>query len=552
MGQVLRDRYRVDALLAAGGMGGVYRGTDLVFDAPVAIKENRVTGAASQSQFAREARLLYRLRHPNLPRVIDHFQLEGQGQYLVMDYVEGRDLGQILAERSRIPAGQALQWISQVLDALGYLHSRQPEPVIHRDIKPANIKVTPSGQVYLVDFGLAKELDLKVTTTAGARGATPGYAPPEQYGYGRTDARTDIYSVAATLYALVTGRAPADALDRVTGRATLAAPRSLAPGVTPGVEAALQRAMDLRPAERYATVAEFKQSLMGPSVVQKDPSPGPLLGWVQKLSRVARVAALGSLAGAVLALIIVAIVLTSRPTQVVPAEAATQAPSSTPSRTATGPPTRSPTTVPTQPPVATAGIVASAAPSPSRQPTATLVPGPPPQESPTLAPTPRRPTATAASGASPTMDASPAPSYPAPLLLAPEEAEAYALRGQVTFQWSYPRPLQAGEAFQVLIWQEGDPHLGAAELWFSTAQVVDLDVLVPQRGGPGTYLWSVVVRDRTTEVLLSPEASPWRFTYALEPTPHSFECGACMCEYSCTEESCAPCCRVCCPGWCTP
>ena len=184
-GQVLEQRYRIEALLGQGGMGAVYRAVDLKFNTPVALKEDLTVTPDSQRQFTREAALLHQLRHPNLPRVTDHFAIAGQGQYLVMDHIEDEDLKGLLRRQGPLTEAQALNWICQVLDALEYLHSRQ---VIHRDVKPANVKITPQGQVYLVDFGLAKVYDPGQETTIGARGATPGYAPPEQYGQGRTEA----------------------------------------------------------------------------------------------------------------------------------------------------------------------------------------------------------------------------------------------------------------------------------------------------------------------------------------------------------------------------
>mgnify|MGYP001826104179 FL=1 len=215
-GQVLEQRYRIEALLGQGGMGAVYRAVDLKFNTPVALKEDLTVTPDSQRQFTREAALLHQLRHPNLPRVTDHFAIAGQGQYLVMDHIEDEDLKGLLRRQGPLTEAQALNWICQVLDALEYLHSRQ---VIHRDVKPANVKITPQGQVYLVDFGLAKVYDPGQETTIGARGATPGYAPPEQYGQGRTDARSDVYSAGATLYSLVSGQVPPDALDMVIRRA---------------------------------------------------------------------------------------------------------------------------------------------------------------------------------------------------------------------------------------------------------------------------------------------------------------------------------------------
>ena len=202
IGQVLENRYRIDARLGQGGMGAVYLAWHLSLDTPVVVKENLIESEEAKRQFSREAGLLAKLRHPHLPRVIDHFLIADQGQVLVMDYIEGEDLNQVLSREGRVPQAQALQWIGQVLSALEYLHGQN---IIHRDVKPANVKITPEGTVFLVDFGLAKAYDPLQQTTIGARGVTPGYAPPEQYGHGRTDARTDVYSAGATLYALLTG-----------------------------------------------------------------------------------------------------------------------------------------------------------------------------------------------------------------------------------------------------------------------------------------------------------------------------------------------------------
>jgi serine/threonine protein kinase len=260
-GQILENRYQIDALLGQGGMGAVYRATDLRFNALVAIKENRLVSAESQKQFTREAGLLYRLRHPNLPRVIDHFSIPYQGQYLVMDYVQGDDLRQIIAHHGAVPEAQALGWIGQVLDALEYLHSEQ---IIHRDVKPANVKITPQGAVFLVDFGLAKVYDPLQQTTMGARGVTPGYAPPEQYGQGRTDARSDVYSSAATLYALVTGQTPPDALESMIRQEELRPPRQINAHISQHIEDAILKAMKRDPDARFQTVAGLRAALLEP------------------------------------------------------------------------------------------------------------------------------------------------------------------------------------------------------------------------------------------------------------------------------------------------
>jgi serine/threonine-protein kinase len=277
VGQILENRYRIDALLGQGGMGAVYRSTDLRFNATVAIKENRMVTAESRKQFAREAGLLYRLRHPNLPRVIDHFVVGSQGQYLVMDFVEGKDLEQMINQHGPLPQDQALGWMSQVLDALEYLHG---ENIIHRDVKPANVRIMHSGTVFLVDFGLAKVYDPRQQTTLGARGVTPGYAPPEQYGEVRTDARSDVYSAAATLYALLTGQTPPDALAVMTRQVPFLRPRQLDPTISPHVEAAILRAMQTAPEDRFQTVGDLREALVEPETRQPqiptpdEPSPG--------------------------------------------------------------------------------------------------------------------------------------------------------------------------------------------------------------------------------------------------------------------------------------
>ena len=172
-GDILNTRYRIERLLGQGGFGAVYEAWDLQMEGACAIKENLDTSQASQSQFAREAKILYKLRHPNLPRVFDHFTIPNQGQYLVMDYIEGDDLREKLEKAGgSLPTYQVLTWLSQVCDAVIYLHSQNP-PVIHRDIKPANIRITLEGQAVLVDFGLAKLFNPSAQTTTGARGVSP-------------------------------------------------------------------------------------------------------------------------------------------------------------------------------------------------------------------------------------------------------------------------------------------------------------------------------------------------------------------------------------------
>lgn len=281
-GQVLNNRYRIAALLAQGGFGAVYRAWDLNLNSPVALKENLTGTPEAVSQFTIEAKLLANLRHENLPYVIDYFSLPGQGEdsgattaYMVMEFVEGQDLQSMVDDAgSPLPETQAVTWVIQVCNALIYLHAQNP-PIIHRDIKPANIKITSKdnaqGHVMLVDFGIAK-IGPSRKTEIGARAVTQGFSPPEQYGTARTDARSDIYALGATLYAMLTVQTPVDSLKRKMGAALLT-PRQLNPAISPAMEQAILRAMQIEPQDRFQSAQEFKNALsaclLQPQFVQR-------------------------------------------------------------------------------------------------------------------------------------------------------------------------------------------------------------------------------------------------------------------------------------------
>jgi serine/threonine protein kinase len=262
-GQVLNNRYRIVQLLGQGGFGAVYRAWDMNLNTSVALKENLNTSTEAVRQFEREARLLANLRHQSLPYVIDHFSLLNQGQYMVMEFIEGQDLQKMIEHSGRgLPEAQVLPWFLQACDALIYLHT-QSAPIIHRDIKPANIKITPQGQAILVDFGIAKVFQPGSKTTIGARAVTQGYSPPEQYGGGMTDARSDVYALGATIYAVLTGLTPTESLQRQLGH-PLPAPSQVNPSITPGTERAILRAMNVELGSRYQSMAEFKKALVTP------------------------------------------------------------------------------------------------------------------------------------------------------------------------------------------------------------------------------------------------------------------------------------------------
>jgi serine/threonine protein kinase len=259
-GEIINQRYRIVKSLGQGGFGAVYRAEDLSLNTFCALKENLDYWEEAKRQFEREARLLAHLRHPSLPRVIDYFTIPAQGQYLVMDFIEGYDLQTIL-DRIEQPLAekQALAWIDQICDALSYLHSQKP-PIIHRDIKPANIKITLNGLAILVDFGIAKAYDPDTRTTIGARAVTPGYSPVEQYGHEKTNLPTDIYALAATVYTLLTNRKPPESISRVTGE-PLTPPRQINPQISPHVETAILKGMQVLSEDRYANIGEFRMGL---------------------------------------------------------------------------------------------------------------------------------------------------------------------------------------------------------------------------------------------------------------------------------------------------
>ncbi|MBT7820086.1 MAG: protein kinase [Chloroflexi bacterium] len=264
IGKLLNDRYEILSTLGQGGMGAVYRARDQVLDVFVAVKENTIEDEEGSRQFRREATILAKMRHQNLPRVTDHFVLPEQGQYLVMDYIEGEDLRQRMERDCSIPEDEVILIGVAISEALYYLHNQNP-PIIHRDLKPGNIKVTPSGQVVLVDFGLAKMVEESKETTTGARGLSPGYSPPEQYGTARTDKRSDIYSLGATLYTFLTGTQPEDGLEVMIQQSELTKIRDRNPKINRKLASTIEKALNVVPEERYQEAIDFQQALLDSS-----------------------------------------------------------------------------------------------------------------------------------------------------------------------------------------------------------------------------------------------------------------------------------------------
>src|ERR1043166_1227727 len=265
---VLQGRYRIVRQLGQGGMGAVYEAIDQRVDTTVALKETLFSEERLRKQFERKARLLARLHHPALPRVSDHFS-EGDGQFLVMQFIPGDDLSEMMnRKRGPFPVNQVLTWADQLLDALDYLHTQDPQ-IVHRDIKPQNLKLTSRGQIILLDFGLAKgqagEIS-RVTTSASIYGYTPNYAPLEQIQGLGTDPRSDLYSLGATLYHLLTGVKPPDALTRaaalVNGQPDPLVKASEAnTAVAPELDQWLATAMAQNRDQRYATASDMRRAL---------------------------------------------------------------------------------------------------------------------------------------------------------------------------------------------------------------------------------------------------------------------------------------------------
>jgi eukaryotic-like serine/threonine-protein kinase len=275
-GEVLRNRYKILELIGQGGTGSIYLAEDTRLQGRLcAVKEvehNRALPTQffeqAREQFFREASILARLDHPNLPKVSDYFSA-GQRDYLVMDYVPGKDLRERMLEARRnktfLSENEVLHWTVQLADALNYLHQQDP-PIVHRDIKPSNLKITPSGLIKLVDFGLVKILaPNEVTITIIQGQGTALYVPLEQYGGddAHTDIRADIFSFGATLYHLLTNEPPAEARKRFLDIRSLTPPRDINSHLSNRVEKAILWAMALHPDDRPKNVIEFREALVG-------------------------------------------------------------------------------------------------------------------------------------------------------------------------------------------------------------------------------------------------------------------------------------------------
>ncbi len=440
-GQVIHGRYQVITFLRQGGMGAVYEAMDITLNVRCALKEMvpypGTLGTALHQlheQFQQEAQLLAMLRHPNLPRVTDHFEEDGN-VYLVMDFIYGKRLDEVIAQKRKLTEDEVLGWARQLMQVLAHCHE---QGVIHRDVKPQNVVITWQGRAMLVDFGLAKLVDPNDPRTRTVmRGlGTPEYAPPEQYNAkkGYTDARTDVYALGATLYHALTGEAPPTVTERIVEPKSLVPVRQRRDDVSEVTEQVLMKAMVLQPSQRFQSIAEMHTALFGSppprvgsesialsesdTTLQAEPSKTTVsLPWIGAtglrvdrrlraalvaVGLVAVVTVISSVAGRVNVGSVPTATATATPTASA-TMTPTHIPTATPSPTATptaSPTSRPPTRQPTETPEAlnVPHLPVSASPTPTRiyvpLPTQTPTPTNTPQPPTPARPPPSRPTRT--------------------------------------------------------------------------------------------------------------------------------------------------------------
>lgn len=269
---LIQNRYLIVHLIGKGGMGEVYLAVDQRLGSAVALKRTFFAGDENlRAAFEREAKILARVRHPVLPKVSDHFG-EGEEQYLVMEHISGDDLSKRLEIAQKpFPISWVMFWADQLLDALSYLHAHEP-PIIHRDIKPQNLKLTDENHIILLDFGLSKNTgnvapsDSSGSTAGSIVGYTPHYAPMEQIRGIGTSPRSDLYSLSATLYQLMTNEVPADALSRadclLNGMEDpLRPPHEINNEITPAISEIIMKGMEVSQDKRYGDAREMQKVL---------------------------------------------------------------------------------------------------------------------------------------------------------------------------------------------------------------------------------------------------------------------------------------------------
>ena len=285
-GQVIKDRYRVAKILGQNGFGAVYRAWDLNMNSSCVLEEVIDPSGGMGRWFERRASQLARIRHNNLPRLINAFSLPMHGHYLVEELIEGKSLEAMLAEQPRgLPEGNVIPWISQVCEALSYLHVQEP-PIFHSAVKPGNILVSGEEQAVLVGFRVASVIAPQEGFIPGVEATTPGFSPPEMYGKGQIRPSSDVYALGATLYQILTGeRAPESLLVLGKDLPPAESVYELNPQISYSISAAIQRAMEIDPEKRFESVEELKKELTGASELYApmQAAPQPLVSQPESL-----------------------------------------------------------------------------------------------------------------------------------------------------------------------------------------------------------------------------------------------------------------------------
>lgn len=273
-GQVLNQRYRIVARLGQNVHGAVYRAWDMQNQSPCILREYLDARLDERELLRNEAQRLFNLHHPNLASVSDFFSVPGQGEYLVLEYIEGESLDTILKASDRrpsaviggqqisvgLPEAQVLPWFLQISEALSYLHIQNP-PILHGEVKPANIIVALDGRAFLTGLGLSPIPDRQAQPVSGSKAPSSGFSAPEQYGAAQLDVRSDVYALGATLYTLVTGLTPPDSIDIITGSASLTPARQLNPQISPELDRLLQQSMQPNRNARLPDMRAFNTGL---------------------------------------------------------------------------------------------------------------------------------------------------------------------------------------------------------------------------------------------------------------------------------------------------
>lgn len=537
-------RYLVQRELSHGGMGSVYLAYDVQFHKPVAIKMARLDGPEARAQFRREALYLQRLRHHNLPQVLDVFS-DTQRDFLVMEYIPGDDLETLVQQQGQQPEWLVLRWADELLDVLDYLHIQSP-PIIHRDVKPGNLKLRQNDALVLVDFGIAEEYRPEGEAFVGATAVTPGFSPPEQYSDSIADARTDVYSAGATLYYLLTGVIPAAASERASDGAVLVPVSKLASQTSQTTDMLVHKALNLAREDRWANAAEMRRAaavaarrlasaVSRPALPESVPEPlatGPAATTPRRGARSLGLAGVAALLGVAL-LVVAALLWTASSPE--PAATATAQPiviagtvtspvmlETTPASPATG--GVASILEPLQPVGGDqpATVDATSTPVPTRTPTRATG-----ATSPTVSPgaTRRNSTSTLRSSRTslPTATAQRTATPKPPVIIALMEPAAGAVgSGDRLFRWQANHGLNGSQAFEMVFWRPGQDAIHDAFGPVGVTQrpaggmrinLDEADVMLGALLDPGDYLWGVLLVETNPyrRIALLSEARAFRF-----------------------------------------